>query len=121
MDISFADTYGAESGLQSACRNIALTETGLQVRDSFVFSGLSNTLTENFITPLLPAVTEKGVLLGEKFLLTVPTSCHIQIDRQEIAQDKKLFADWKTEALYRLRVGFECENTWKGTFTLQVV
>ena len=121
LDISFADTYGAESGLQSACRNIALTETGLQVRDSFVFSGLSNTLTENFITPLLPAVTEKGVLLGEKFLLTVPTSCHIQIDRQEIAQDKKLFADWKTEALYRLRVGFECENTWKGTFTLQVV
>ena len=121
VEISFANAYSPESGLSWARRTLALEETGLRLLDRFCFEKPQNNLMENFMTPLVPVVTEKGVLLGEKFLLSANIPYEITIDRQEIAQDKKLFADWQTEALYRLRFAFVCETEENIEFTLQVV
>ncbi len=120
-EVSFAGAYPAESNAVSINRQIAQDREEITLTDYFVFRGEENTITENFMTALMPVIKENGVLLGGKYVLSANAPCKIEIDRQEIAEDPKLSADWMTDALYRIRFVFECGSDWTGIFTVKAV
>ena len=119
--VSFSGAYPPESGAATITRKLCKEEDRLLLTDNFVFDHEKNTVTENFMTPLLPEVGERGVLLGGKYLLSCDMPCEIQIDKQEIREDPKLYGDWNTDTLYRIRMTVSCGKTWTGTVTLKEV
>ena len=120
-EVSFAQAYPPDSHALTITRKLSKNQQQLQLTDAFTFRQPKNTVTENFMTPLQPQIRENGVLLGAHYLLTADAPCSIQIDKQEIRQDPKLFADWKTDCLYRIRFRATCGDSWIGNFTLRMV
>lgn len=104
--VGFAGAYPTEADLKRLDRSITLTEASLSVCDKFEFVGNKNTVCEHFVTPLAVEITEKGAVIGGKYLLKADGK--FSTDSVDFCGDRNLTAYWNTEKMNRIIVEYEC-------------
>ena len=108
--ISFASAYPKEAKVETALRQIAITEHGVTLSDRFIFNDDKNTVEEHFITLLKPEQTDSGVLLGGKYLLIPNVAYTMRDEYMDFDDDEKLTEAWGIKGVYRIRLCFLCNK-----------
>ncbi|MBR2634772.1 MAG: heparinase II/III-family protein [Clostridia bacterium] len=116
LEISFSEAYPPEAGLKEVRRFLTLTEEGLFWRDRFVFKKDPLPITENLITLYSPQKHERGLLLGDAFLLETDLPWEAQY--LDFNKDAKLENSWETKGLWRIRLMGDGKE--KAEFTFHV-
>lgn len=106
---SFASAYPETAGVRNVKRTVEVTEKGVSVSDEFEFINGNNKIEEHFITLLKPEITERGVVLGEKYLLK--TDLLIKTEYKSFDGDQKLINAWDSDGVYRIIVSSECQKS----------
>ncbi len=102
---SFAGTYPEEAGVSAVTRDLAFTESGLQLTDRFTFTGEKKQVCEVLMS-VLPVRTENGaVIIGEKFRVSA-AGAKINTEYMAFA-DPLLEKDWQCEGVTRITLDFE--------------
>ncbi len=99
VNVSFAGAY--PEAATKIDRKYTLHADSLDIRDTFVFNRESNSVTEHLLTCFKPEITENGVLLDKKYLLTCAGD--VTVDEKDITYDSRLNASWgEYGVLYRI-------------------
>jgi len=116
--ISFAKAYPEEAGAESIIRNLNINEDGAVISDRFSFTSDSNTVCEHFVTPLTVRLTEKGAVIGEKYLLQ--SDGEFATDSVEFLGDRNLTSYWNTDKMNRIIIKYKCGKELKLTVGLHL-
>lgn len=119
--VSFAKAYPKEAFILKALRTVNIAEDGIAAEDRFVFDREDNLVSEHFISVLKPEITEKGVLLGNTYLLTMNVPFTASVEYMPFDGDPKLTGTWQTDGLYRICLDFTCNKTATVKILLQKV
>ena len=115
-EVSFASAYPETAGVQSVERTVRVTEHGVNISDKFELTNETNDIEEHFMTLLKPELTDDGVVLGGKYLLT--TALPASIEYKSFDGDQKLIKAWGTDGVYRIIVSAECQKS--ASFEFQI-
>lgn len=115
-EVSFASAYPETAGVQSVERTVRVTEHGVNISDKFELTNETNGIEEHFMTLLKPELTDDGVVLGGKYLLT--TDLPASIEYKSFDGDQKLINAWGTDGVYRIIVSAECQKS--ASFEFQI-
>jgi len=117
-NVRFAKAYGSEAGITDLDRNVTITETGVEICDTFRFSNEQNKVCEHFVTPLSVEITEEGAVIGGRFLL-ISDGGTFKTDYADFEGDRNLTKYWETDRMNRIIIESDVGGTSQIRITLR--
>lgn len=105
VEISFANAYTSDAGIDGIKRELTLSKSGMICRDSIAFKSDARREATEVVMSILPPRVEKGrVILGERYILEAHGAA---IGYEYLSfNDPKLESDWKCEGVYRITLSY---------------
>ena len=117
--ISFAKAYPAQADVNSAVRNIDISQDGIEITDEFEFAKAKNTVSENFITPCSVKIDGNVAIIDDKFVLECDSCEKVSFDFVEFKDDAKLISMWNADKIFRIIFDFETDENRVIKFKLR--
>ena len=102
ITVSFANAYPEKAGINSAVREVYLTDCGMVLTDRFDGDNAPD-VTEHFMTALPVRIEENLAYIGEKYVLSANIGV-IDAEFVSFDGDRNLKNDWKAEGVTRISV-----------------